>query len=144
MDKLLKLSQEHGEVFESLAFFKKAMAVVNTEDTPGHIDDLKKFLTEDVLAHFMYEENHIFPKVLKSGSLEAQKIVRELQGEHIKILGKLDIFNDLVAKAGNSPGLAQVKKITGVVKQMVELILPHARKEDRAFFPLVKKLGIKL
>lgn len=144
MDALLKLSQEHEEVFESLAFFKKAMAVVNGQKTPVHIDDFNKLFQECVSAHFEYEEHQIFPKVLKSGSFQAQKIVRELQRDHIDIYAKLDKFHALTGTCSCEQTLAQMKKITEVAQAIIAMVIVHARKEDSKFFPLVKKLGIKL
>ncbi len=144
MDKLLKLAKEHEEVFESLSFFKKAMSITSSEKTPAHIEDFDSLFKEYVLAHFEYEERQIFPKVVRSSLFEAQRVVRELQRDHIDIYAKLDQFHELTCRYGNKPTLGQMKKITEVAQAVIAMVVAHARKEDSRFFPLVKKLGIQL
>ncbi|MDD5730782.1 MAG: hemerythrin domain-containing protein [Candidatus Omnitrophica bacterium] len=142
MDKLLKLAEEHGEIFEALTFFKKAMSVISREQTPGQIDDFNKLFRSDVAAHFKFEENQVFPAVLKGADLRVKKIVRDLQRDHIDILEKLDLFQDRASRPAS--GYEDLDKTAGVAKEIIAMAIKHARKEDTQLFPLVKKLGIKL
>jgi hemerythrin-like domain-containing protein len=144
MDKLLKLSQEHGEIFESIAFFKEALSVARIAEEPKRISEFNILFQEYVAGHFHYEESKIFPLVLKSGLLEAQQLVRELQIEHIQIYAKLDLFKSLFSSLKGKPDAAGMKRIAAAAQEIIKLALAHARKEDSRFFPLVKKLNIQV
>src|SRR5512135_2091670 len=125
MDKLLKLAEEHQEVFESLALFKKAMQVTSEQGALLDIPKLQNFFQEYVLAHFQYEENQIFPRVLKSAPFEAKTLVRQLQKEHIEIYAALDQFQELALCACGSADKAARKKIESLVSLIIKKIVQH-------------------
>ena len=68
MDKLIKESQEHGEIFESLTFFKKSLEVFANSETSDFIEKLQKFIDVYIVTHFEFEENELFPTILESGT----------------------------------------------------------------------------
>lgn len=144
MDKLTKESQEHGEIFESLTFFKKSLEVFANSETLNFIEKFKKIIEEYLVAHFEFEENELFPTILKSGTLKEKHLIRELQLEHNQTLGKVDQFNDLISSYGYQPIGVQIKEIMKHSREIIEMMLQHTRKEDKELFPMLKKYEINL
>lgn len=144
MDKLTKESQEHGEIFESLTFFKKSLEVFANSETLNYIEKFKKFIEEYLVAHFEFEENELFPTILKSGTLKEKHLIRELQLEHNQTLVKVDQFKDLISSYGYQPIGVQIKEIIKHSREIIEMMLQHTRKEDKELFPMLKKYEINL
>lgn len=144
MDKLTKESQEHGEIFESLTFFKKSLEVFANSETLNYIEKFKKFIEEYLVAHFEFEENELFPTILKSGTLKEKYLIRELQLEHNQTLVKVDQFKDLISSYGYQPIGVQIKEIIKHSREIIEMMLQHTRKEDKELFPMLKKYEINL
>ena len=125
MDKLTKESQQHGEIFESMTFFKKSSeAFVNTEP-PNYIEKLQKFIDEYIISHFEFEEKELFPTILKNGDLKEKHLIRELQIEHIHTLDKIEKFKDFTSSYGCQLKEEQVKEITEQSRGLIEMILQH-------------------
>lgn len=139
MDKLTEAAQAHGEIFESMTFFKKAMAVVSNQKTPDDIKELNKFFDSHIVAHFQFEEKEIFPFVLTNGTPEEKHLIRSLQQEHIRLFDKLDQFKDLISKLDSHPEEDEVNKLASLSKEIIEMTLKHGRKEDDELFPLLKE-----
>lgn len=139
MDKLTKAAQDHGEIFEMMTLFKKAISEVADEKAPEHVSDLNKFFNNYIIPHFQYEEEKLFPIVFKDGTLDEKGIVRGLQQDHIRILEKVDRFKDLVSKYGTHSEEGKVTEISNLGKEIIEETIEHARHEDTNLFPLIKK-----
>ncbi len=144
MDKLTKESQEHGEIFESLTFFKKSLEVFANSETSDFIEKFQKFIDEYLVAHFEFEENELFPTILKSGTVKEKHLIRELQLEHDQVLGKVDQFKDLISSYGYQPIGIQIKEIIRCSREIIEMTLQHTRGEDKELFPMLKKYEINL
>lgn len=144
MDKLTKESQEHGEIFESLTFFKKSLEVFANSETSDYIEKFQKFIDKYIVAHFEFEENKLFPTILKSGTLKEKYLIRELQLEHNQTLVKVDQFKDLISSYGYQPIGVQIKEIIKHSREIIEMMLQHTRKEDKELFPMLKKYEINL
>ncbi len=144
MDKLTKESQEHGEIFESLTFFKKSLEVFANSETSDYIEKFQKFIDMYIVAHFEFEENELFPAILKNGTMKEKHLIRELQLEHDRTLGKVDQFKDLISSYGYQPIGVQIKEIIKQSRGIIEMMLQHTRKEDMELFPMLKKYEINL
>ncbi len=144
MDKLTKESQEHGEIFESLTFFKKSLEVFANSETSDFIEKFQKFIDEYLVEHFEFEENELFPTILKGGTPKEKHLIRELQLEHDQILGKVDQFKNLISSCGYQPIGVQIKEIIRYSREIIKMVLQHARKEDKELFPMLRKYEINL
>ncbi|MBF0330831.1 MAG: hemerythrin domain-containing protein [Candidatus Omnitrophica bacterium] len=136
MDLLTRESDDHGQIFESIAFFKQSLAAISVEDY-GYIRKVKAFIAQSIVAHFAYEESKIFRLILANGTLAEKKIIRDLQIEHINVLKEVDVFNDLV-RLYNHGEKVSIKEMRAVIKGMISLMLKHARYEDQKLFPIIK------
>ncbi|MCI5195830.1 MAG: hypothetical protein D3919_06275, partial [Candidatus Electrothrix sp. AW5] len=57
------------------------------------------------------------------------------QQEHIKILKKLEEFMEQVASNGAHPTKKEIEEIMLSSREVLEMVLLHARKEDTCLFP---------
>ncbi len=139
MDKLIKIAQEHDEYSRVMSLMNKSLGTIASGGSPPLIERLKKFIDEYLVAHFEFEENELFPTILKIGSQKEKKLIRDLQIEHFSILGKIAQFNDLFFSSGyHSKELVQIKEIHWYSKKIIYMVIQHARKEDQELLPILK------
>lgn len=145
MDKILRHAQEHGEIFEALSFFNKAVSVMEGKKAPDYLPDIGKLFSKDIVNHLKFEEGQIFSLVLSNGSLKDKGIIRSLQHEHIDILGKIDEFNEQFSKGKiASADKGKIRDLTELSREIIAMMTTHSRKEDRELFPVFKRLGYSL
>lgn len=144
MDTITRHAQSHGEIFEALTFFNKAIAVMQKDQMPEFIAKISKLFEEDIVNHFKTEEKEIFSVVLSCGKLLEKRMVRSLQREHIEVLEKIDQFKDMVLKCGLKPNEAQAKELASLNKDIIETMLSHSHREDKELFPLLKEIGCRI
>jgi hemerythrin-like domain-containing protein len=142
MDKLTRESKEHGKIIEAMAFFEKFIEAFTNEKVPDYIERLHQFSDEYIVKHFQFEEEELFPLILKVGDAEESRLVQELQEEHVRILEVLAEFNDIISLYESQPNREQVKGIVKLSEGVISMVLNHARKEDKQLFPAVKKYNI--
>ncbi|MCI5130564.1 MAG: hemerythrin domain-containing protein [Candidatus Electrothrix sp. EH2] len=135
MDKLTKAYLDHGMISEEMTFFKKFVEGIDADAVDDYLEKLRKFSEEYIVQHFRFEEEEVFPLILKYGSEKEKKMVRVLQNDHIKILNKLDAFMEKVASYGAQPTEKEIEEIMHSSRELLEMVLMHARKEDTHLFP---------
>ena len=145
MDKILRHAREHGEIFEALSFFNKAVSVMEGKKALDYLPDIGKLFSKDIVNHLRFEEGQVFSLVLNNGSLKDKGIIRSLQHEHIDILGKIDEFNEQFSK-GNfaSADKDKIRGLAELSREIIAMMTTHSRKEDRELFPVFKRLGYSL
>lgn len=145
MDKILRHAQEHGEIFEALSFFNKAVSVMEGKKALDYLPDISKLFSKDIINHLRFEEGQIFSLVLDKGGLKDKGFIRSLQHEHIDILTKIDQFKEAFSK-GKIASLDKdrLNGLVGLIREIIEMMATHSRKEDRVLFPLFKRLGYSL
>jgi iron-sulfur cluster repair protein YtfE (RIC family) len=148
MDKITKLAQDHGEIFETLAFFNESISKITLDDKKSSdecVANLNTFFGKQLSEHFKYEENEIFPLVLSIGKAQEKHLVRELQHEHIDIMEKVDEIKDLIISMGypDKCDKSRLEELVKLNKTAIETILKHARKEDSQLYPFLKDKGYK-
>jgi hemerythrin-like domain-containing protein len=129
MDVLTKMSLEHGDIYESLAMFKKLSEVAPEDNGSQKAAGLKLFFNDLILTHFSYEEANVLPVVAKFGDEAEKSLVEEIKQEHTAMLGKI---RELEALAAGSGFLDKAMDI-------LTLLLRHANKEDLRLYPAFKK-----
>ena len=144
MDTITRHAQSHGEIFEALTFFNKAMALMKNDQMPEFIKKISKLFEEDIVNHFKTEEREIFSVVLSCGSLPEKRMIRALQREHIDVLEKIDHFKDMVAAFSLKPSEAQTSELASLNKDIIATMLDHSHREDKELFPLLKEIGCRI
>lgn len=62
-------------------------------------------------------------------------MVQMLKNDHVKILQKLDDFLKKVTSYGTHPSEEEIEEIMHSSRELLEMVLLHARKEDAHLFP---------
>ena len=137
MDVLSREAQEHGEIFESIAFFKQSLAAMSVGDY-GYVEKIRHFLRDSVIEHFKYEEKKVLEPILARGTLKEKMFIRDLQIEHIDILREIDVFEDIAAQFKDGRAV-KVSDVRNVVKIIIGLMLKHTRREDLRLFSIAEK-----
>ena len=135
MDKLTKAYLDHGMISEEMTFFKKFVEGIDADEVENYITRIRNFSEEYIINHFMFEEEEIFPLILKYGNEKEKKMVQMLQDEHVKILKELSQFMKKVASYGIHPTEKEIEEIMLSSRTVLEMVLVHARKEDTHLFP---------
>lgn len=134
MDKLTKAYLEHGMISEEMTFFKKFVQGIDADEAEYYFSRLRQFSEENIINHFKFEEEEIFPLILKYGNKKEKKVVQILLKEHVKILKKLEQVMEEIASYGPHLSKQEVEDIMLSSREFLEMILVHARKEDTHLF----------
>ena len=140
-----KVKEVHKQVSEQMWLLEKSLQYLNSEEAYNNVRKVTDFFKSTVLKHFEWEEHEVFPIALAVGDLEIKQVVRELQQQHIFIISRFDIIADIIVKYGFSFYDDKVKsKFIQTAREMLELVLQHAHKEDIELFPFLedKKVNI--
>lgn len=135
MDKLTKAYLDHGMISEEMTFFEKFVEGIDADEVEDYLRRLRKFSEEYIINHFRFEEEEIFPLILKYGNEKEKKLVQMLQDDHVKILKELAQFMKKVTSYGDHPTAKEVEGIMLSSRVVLEMVLLHARKEDTHLFP---------
>lgn len=138
-DVLLKEAEQHGHISEMMAFFQRAYPLVNNDTSLKQMAALGKFFKEYIVDHFQYEEQAIFPRILKAGIPEEKIFIESLQGEHVALLADVHAFDLLFAKAGPDPDPDLLRRLEVSSQKIIARVLRHASREDADLFPLMRK-----
>ena len=135
MDKLTKAYLDHGMISEEMIFFEKFLEGIDADEVQNYIKRLQRFSDEYIVKHFKFEEEEVFPLILKHGNEKEKRMVQGLQKDHVEILDKLASFMKTVSSYGSRPNEQQIEEIMMLSRVLLEMILRHARKEDLQLFP---------
>ncbi|XCN73994.1 MAG: hemerythrin domain-containing protein [Candidatus Electrothrix aestuarii] len=135
MDKLTKAYLDHGMISEEMTFFEKFVEGIDADEVEDYLVRIRKFSDEYIVNHFRFEEEEIFPLILKYGNEKEKKMVQMLKNDHVKILQKLDDFLKKVTSYGTHPSEEEIEEIMHSSRELLEMVLLHARKEDAHLFP---------
>lgn len=134
----------HKRILEEMLMLKSLLPYLNDERSYDNLRKVMDFFKEKVLSHFDWEEAEVFPVALAVGDLEFKKIVRELQQEHIAIIGKFDVLTDIILKHGFSFDEEVKGSFIGVSREMIEMMFKHSRKEDAEFYPYLEQKDVRI
>jgi DUF438 domain-containing protein len=138
VDKLNKAYLEHGMISEEVTFFKKFVEGINADEVENYLTRLREFSEEHIVEHFLFEEEDVFPLILKYGNKQEKKIVQILLDEHVTILKKLEEVLEKITSYGTHLTEQEVADIMLSTREFLEMVLVHARKEDAHFFQAVQ------
>ena len=133
------ICQTHTEVKEKIAFLKDLLFVIDKNSVWKDTKDILGFFNKNLVNHFKSEE--ILISVLKR-DVELQpneiEIVNEILEEHVTILEKFSKLNKL-AKKFNTRDKELREEFIEISHDIIDVILTHADKEDKIFFPFVRQ-----
>ena len=140
-----KVNETHKKISEEMWLLKNTLPQLTNEEAYNNVRKVINFVKDTLLKHFEWEEHSVFPIALAIGELEIKQVVRELQQHHIIAISKFDVMADLIVKHGFSFPNEQTKnKFIDAAKEMLEITLQNARKEDAELYPFLIAKEIKL
>lgn len=139
-DPLTRLIKEHKEVSEFVENIDQIMDFLHEEDTHCEIKPMEDFFNKNIIGHFEFEEKKIFPPcLLKIATPESVKLILELQKEHGIMLTKLAEFHKIISENDIPFDKETCTKINVVAREILDLLLLHASKEDDKLLPTLKE-----
>ncbi|OGW79990.1 MAG: hypothetical protein A3G33_04965 [Omnitrophica bacterium RIFCSPLOWO2_12_FULL_44_17] len=140
-----QVKEVHQKHREQVLFIKEALLRIRDENALKDIEKTVEFLKQKVILHFEWEEKAVFPLALSLGELPLKQTVRELQKEHIDMIGWFDEIADIILKHGfHFVDEAVTKQFVGVAEKIVEKMLWHTQKEDRELYPVLEANQVSL
>lgn len=140
MDVIEKLIAGHRETKEEIDLLDKLVKLSNSDAFAW--DDVFKisiFFEKEVKEHFRLEEMVLFPVMKNVLPLSEQNILTEIKDEHKPILVKLDDFKKMAERHKKISSKNSREDFVNSSKAVIDLLIPHAKKEDIKLFPLVRK-----
>jgi hemerythrin-like domain-containing protein len=140
IDPLKRFIKDHEDVSEFVENLEEILGFLYEKLDQNNIKRIEDFFNRNIICHFKFEENEVFPKIL-SGAATSQsiKLILELQKEHGMILKQLESFQKIVAENRGSLDKETNRKIGLLVKKITEELQKHAAKEDDNLLPLLKE-----
>jgi len=138
-----QVKKKHDEFSEELALLQKALPYIYEDKSFDDARKVMEFLEENIAEHFQIEEHQLFSVALVIGDLMIKKLVRELQKEHIDMLGEMDMIKEIILKLGFDIKRKEVRdEFVRISKNILDMIILHARKEDEQLFPFLSARGV--
>ena len=138
VDPLRRLIKYHEEVSEYLENLREASDFLPEKESWSKIESMKAFFQRNVIDHFKFEEEVIFPPLLLGfATQETIKLILELQREHGNILNELEEFQKITSKMSLDSEASE--ELQAVSKKIIANLLAHAKKEDKELLPILKE-----
>ena len=139
MDVIEKFINDHSEVKEEIDILEKIVNLLNSDAFSwNNVFKISSFFDKEVKEHFRLEEQVLFPVMKKVLPSDKQKILAEIEKEHRPILSKLDAFRKIAEKHSEFLARNTQENFIRISHEIIESIIPHAKKEDEQLFPLAK------
>mgnify|MGYP001559695431 CR=1 FL=1 len=140
MDVIEKIIAGHIEVQEKTDFLRKFTELHAGGDIyRQNLIILSKFLCQDIRQHFQLEEKVLFPIIKQTIPVEENKKLAEIITEHQPILQLLTNLEYLLEQATHSEQKNLPAGLNLANQTVVDLLIPHADREDKQIFPLIKR-----
>ncbi len=139
-DPLELLIQGHEGVSEWLVTMWNALGLGQGEGLAA-LERIRDYFNSFVREHFDYEEQRVFPVLLRVGPKpNTARMVRKLLEEHVEILGDCGrLFAALAALLANSEREPELGILRSELRALVDRVLAHAAYEDDHLLPLVRE-----
>jgi hemerythrin-like domain-containing protein len=140
-----RVKKEHAEKAEQMMVLKSVLPYLNDPKNLEKIEQVVDFFKKRVIPHFQWEERDVFPVALAMGDLEFKKMVRQLQVEHILMIGNFEVMTDIIVHHGLHFQEEELKKkFVCAASGIIETMIPHARTEDARLYAFLRKQGVAL
>jgi iron-sulfur cluster repair protein YtfE (RIC family) len=139
VDPLKRLINDHEHVSEFLDYMGEIKGLLQNQITRDQVEPVRKFLDQNVVEHFTFEEDVIFPAILSGGATtETGELIAELQGEHEVILKDVEEFRNLVSKDSFLLEGDLSPRMNALIQNIFDGLLSHSSLEDEKLLPIVK------
>jgi hemerythrin-like domain-containing protein len=140
-----RVKKEHAEKTEQVMVLKSLLPYLSDPQKLENVKEVVDFLKRRVIPHFQWEEKEVFPVALALGDLELKQLVRQLQAEHIRMIGSFDVLADMIVHHGfHFQEEALKKQFAATANDIIEMMLPHVRVEDARLYAFLRDQGVSL
>jgi iron-sulfur cluster repair protein YtfE (RIC family) len=140
VDPLERTIKDHEDISEYLNNLKEILDFLDEEKAWSELRPIKDFFEQNVINHFKFEEEVVFPAILsKCATPESIKLILELQREHGAILKDLEEFQKIISESAIPLDKKVSERVNVIGRRIIDSILPHASKEDDRLLPIIKK-----
>jgi iron-sulfur cluster repair protein YtfE (RIC family) len=135
-----KLIMDHKRVREYAEFLETLPKTVNSKNVWTKLEETDNFYKNNIKVHFSYEEECVFPLVLKSaeGKNKENEITR-LVREHKEILIELKKYDELITDQIFPLKPEVIELLNVIIADLSRKLLEHALIEDNQIFPLFRE-----
>lgn len=139
-DPLKRLIEDHEHVSEFLDTMDEIKSLLLDRDNRERFEPIIAFLDRNVVEHFAFEEDVIFPGLLSGEAApETRELIEELRGEHAEILNDAEKLRNLFSKElppAQRDLTAGLKELT---TSLFDRLLNHSSLEDERLLPVVRE-----
>ncbi len=140
-----RVKKDHAEKTEQMLLLKSSLPYLSDKKKLEDIAQVVDFFKRKVMAHFQWEDRDVFPMALAVGDLEFKKMIRQLQIQHILMIGNFDVLADIVLHHGFHFEDEKVKKqFVDTASEIIETMLQHAQIEDERLYAYLRSKGVSL
>ncbi len=140
IDPMRRIIEYHEAISEYVEDFEEALVILYDKQIVNKTKPTEDFFKRNVIAHFTFEEERVFPIIRAAAqSEEITVLVEELEAEHGEILKDVREFLKLAAENKYPLDREARKKLYTVGKSAIDALLRHASKEDEQLIPVIRK-----
>jgi hemerythrin-like domain-containing protein len=140
-----RIKKDHAEKTEQMLLLKSSLPYLSDKKNLEDIKLVVDFFKQKIMAHFQWEDQNVFPMALILGDLEFKKMVRQLQIDHIRMIGGFDVLVDIVLHHGFHFEDEDLKKqFVTTANEIIELMFHHVQVEDTRLYPFLRSQGVLL
>lgn len=141
MDAIEKIIAGHRDVREREDILQKLIKMVD-HDVFFWDNALKvaAFFDREVYRHLDIEENVLFPVMRKViPPTDVENLLSTFEEEHIPIREKIRQFGTIAREHTHHPSKSTREHVVKLSREIIEVLVPHAQKEDDLLFNLVHR-----
>ncbi len=139
-DVLKRFIEDHEMISEYVEDFGEMVDFLHEEETWSKIRSAENFCKQNLIGHFKFEEEVVFPVILSGAATpESIRLILELQKEHGSISKEAGEFQSLIPESSSLLNEEINEKLNFIGRNLFNSKLRHASKEDDKLLPILKK-----
>lgn len=136
--------KQHSDIREQIKILQASLPYLKKKESYPKIKEVLEYFKKYLIEHIRYEEE-LFSIALVIGDIELKKLIRQLQKEHIDMLGKYDKIEDIILKYGFDMQDEKLKaEFIELTKGLISDQIAHAHLEDEQLFPFLRQMSINV
>ena len=141
MDVIERLITDHDSVREHRDMSLKLAELINNDAFFwDNATKVSRFFNKEVREHFSIEEKVFFPVLKNVVPQEKLKMIAEIEKEHDPVIAKLDELDKISLQHLKYPSKSTRELFVKTCGEIIDILLPHAKREDDEIFLLTKQL----
>src|SRR3989339_423439 len=140
MDIIEKLIADHQQVREQTFVAEKLASLIDSNAFFwDNATAVQRFFEKEVREHFASEERVLFPVLRQVVSDWERTMLEKIESEHVQILKLLNELSDISKQHIRYPSKSTREFFVKVCAKILDILMPHARREDEELYPVINK-----